>query len=103
MAQSWRRTRCRSRSPTPFVRPRPDAQRDGKTHPMIRIFSILVGLFFTVALAWSFVNGAYTAATEPAAETVEHAFHKHPKEVHFASDGALGHFDRQQLQRGFQV
>jgi ubiquinol-cytochrome c reductase cytochrome c1 subunit len=70
---------------------------------MIRIFSILVGLFFTVALAWSFVNGAYTAATEPAAETVEHAFHKHPKEVHFASDGALGHFDRQQLQRGFQV
>lgn len=70
---------------------------------MIRIFSILVGLFFAAALAWSFVTGAYTAATEPAAETVEHAFHKHPKDVHFASDGALGRFDRQQLQRGFQV
>src|SRR3546814_14679142 len=27
----------------------------------------------------------------------------HPKEVHFASDGAFGKFDRQQLQRGFQV
>jgi ubiquinol-cytochrome c reductase cytochrome c1 subunit len=70
---------------------------------MIRIFSILVGLFFTVALAWSFGNGAYTAITEPAAETVEHAFHKHPKELHLASDGALGKFDKQQLQRGFQV
>lgn len=70
---------------------------------MIRIFSILVGLFFTVALAWSFGNGAYTAATEHAPETAEHAFHKHPKEVHFASDGAFGKFDKQQLQRGFQV
>ncbi|MDB5725620.1 MAG: cytochrome c1 [Novosphingobium sp.] len=70
---------------------------------MIRIFSILVGLFFTVALAWSFANGAYTAATEPTHETVEHAFHKTPKEVEFASDGALGKFDKQQLQRGFQV
>jgi ubiquinol-cytochrome c reductase cytochrome c1 subunit len=70
---------------------------------MIRIISILVGLFFTVALAWSFANGAYTAATEPAVETVEHAFHKYPKEVSFPSDGPFGKFDRQQLQRGFQV
>ena len=70
---------------------------------MIRIFSILVGLFFTVALAWSFGNGAYTAATEHAPETAEHAFHLHPKEVSFASDGAFGKFDKQQLQRGFQV
>jgi ubiquinol-cytochrome c reductase cytochrome c1 subunit len=70
---------------------------------MIRILSILVGLFFSVALAWSFATGAYTAATEPATETVEHAFHKYPKDVHFASDGPFGKFDRQQLQRGFQV
>jgi ubiquinol-cytochrome c reductase cytochrome c1 subunit len=70
---------------------------------MIRLFSIAVGLFFTVALAWSFGNGAYLAATEHSAETAEHAFHKHPKEVHFASDGAFGKFDKQQLQRGFQV
>ncbi|MFT4026567.1 MAG: cytochrome c1 [Novosphingobium sp.] len=70
---------------------------------MIRIFSILVGLFFTVALAWSFGNGAYTAATEHVAETAEHAFHKHPNKVHFASDGLFGKFDKQQLQRGFQV
>lgn len=70
---------------------------------MARILSILVGLFFTVALIWSFGNGAYVAITEPAAPTAEHEFHKHPKEVHFASDGAFGKFDRQQLQRGFQV
>ena len=70
---------------------------------MIRLLSILVGLFFSVVLLWSFLTGAYTAITEPAAETVEHAFHEHPKEVHFVSDGPLGRFDRQQLQRGFQV
>jgi ubiquinol-cytochrome c reductase cytochrome c1 subunit len=70
---------------------------------MIRIFSILVGLFFSVALAWSFAKGAYTAATEPAQQTAEYAFHKHPKDVSFASDGVFGKFDAQQLQRGFQV
>src|SRR5215207_9161183 len=101
--QSSRPRQCRSRSPTPPGRRPRDLQRDGKTNAMIRIFSILVGLFFTAALAWSFGNGAYVAATEPAHETVEHAFHKHPKDVHFASDGALGRFDRQQLQRGFAV
>jgi ubiquinol-cytochrome c reductase cytochrome c1 subunit len=70
---------------------------------MIRILSILVGLFFTVALAWSFANGAYLAITEPESATAEHVFHKHPRELQLASDGPLGRFDRQQLQRGFQV
>jgi ubiquinol-cytochrome c reductase cytochrome c1 subunit len=70
---------------------------------MIRIFSILAGLFFSLALLVSLGTGAYNAITEPAAETVEHAFHKHPKELHLASDGVFGHFDRQQVQRGFQV
>jgi ubiquinol-cytochrome c reductase cytochrome c1 subunit len=70
---------------------------------MIRILSILVGLFFTLALAWSFGNGAYNAITEPASPTAEHEFHKHPKELELASDGVFGKFDKQQLQRGFQV
>lgn len=70
---------------------------------MARILSILVGLFFTVALAWSFGKGAYTQITEPPAATAEHEFHLSPKDVHFASDGPFGRFDRQQLQRGFQV
>lgn len=70
---------------------------------MARILSILVGLFFTLALAWSFGVGFYTWATEPAAVTAEHEFHLPPKEVHFASDGPFGKFDKQQLQRGFQI
>lgn len=70
---------------------------------MIRIISLLVGLFFSVALLWSFGNGAYLAATDPAVPTVEATFHEHPKPLHLASDGLFGHFDKQQLQRGFQV
>ncbi len=70
---------------------------------MIRIISILVGLFFSTALLWSFGNGAVSFITEPPAKTVESTFHEHPKEVHFASDGAFGKFDKAQLQRGFQV
>ena len=71
---------------------------------MVRLIGILAGLFFTVAVLWAFATGAYTAATEGLGEaTVESEFHEHPREVHFASDGAFGHFDRQQLQRGYQV
>ena len=70
---------------------------------MIRIFSILVGLFFTVALLWSFGNGAYNQFTDPAAASAEELFHKHPNELALASDGPFGNFDRRQLQRGFQV
>ena len=70
---------------------------------MIRIISILVGLFFSAALLWSFGNGAVSYITEPPATTVESVFHKHPKEVEFESDGAFGKFDNQQLQRGFKV
>ena len=70
---------------------------------MIRIFSILAGFFFSAALLWSLGNGAYSYFSEPHVPTVEHEFHKLPKDVHFASDGPLGKFDKQQLQRGFQV
>ena len=70
---------------------------------MVRIFGILAGLFFAVAVMWSFVVGAITFAEEGKPATAEHEFHKHPKEVSFASDGVFGNFDKQQLQRGFQV
>jgi ubiquinol-cytochrome c reductase cytochrome c1 subunit len=71
---------------------------------MVRIIGILVGLFFTVAVLWSFATGAYTAATEGLGEaTAEHEFHRDPKELHLASDGPFGHWDKQQLQRGMQV
>ena len=70
---------------------------------MVRLFGILAGLFFVVALLWSFGNGAYVAITEPAAPTAEHEFHKYPKELSLASDGPFGKVDNQQIQRGFQV
>ncbi|AZI35932.1 ubiquinol-cytochrome c reductase cytochrome c1 subunit [Caenibius tardaugens NBRC 16725] len=72
---------------------------------MTRIIGILVGLFFTVAVLWAFATGAYTVISEGQLkpETAEHEFHKHPKHLALASDGAFGKFDKQQLQRGFQV
>jgi ubiquinol-cytochrome c reductase cytochrome c1 subunit len=71
---------------------------------MVRIIGILAGLFFTVAVLWAFAIGAYTAATEGLGEeTAEHAFHENPRDLHLASDGLFGHWDKQQLQRGYQV
>lgn len=70
---------------------------------MVRIISILVGLFFTVALAWSLVVGGINFASEGLPKSAERSFYKHPEELHLASDGAFGHFDKQQLQRGFKV
>lgn len=71
---------------------------------MVRIIGILVGLFFTVSVLWAFAIGAYTAATEGLGEvTAEKVFHETPRELHLASDGLFGHWDRQQLQRGYQV
>ena len=70
---------------------------------MVRIIGVLVGLFFSGWLLISFFMGAAAYISEPPKETVEHQFHKEAKEVSFKSDGPLGKFDRQQLQRGFQV
>ena len=70
---------------------------------MVRIMLILIGLFFSGWLLVSFGMGAVEYISNPPAESVEHEFHKEPKEVSYASDGPLGKFDRQQLQRGFQV
>ena len=70
---------------------------------MIRMISILVGLFFSAALLWSFGNGAVNTAREGLPHTVEAQFVKHAKDLSLASDGAFGKFDKQQLQRGFQV
>lgn len=70
---------------------------------MIRIFSILVGAFFSLALLWSAGKGTVAYISEPPAKTVEATFHEHPKHLALSSDGPFGKFDRQQLQRGFQV
>ena len=70
---------------------------------MIRLIAPFVGLFFTLSVLAAFVVGAYTQITDPPAATVEHEFHKEPKKISLSSDGPLGKFDRQQLQRGYQV
>ncbi len=70
---------------------------------MVRLFGMLTGLFFVVALLWSLVVGIMSFIAEPPSPTAEHEFHKHPKELALASDGPFGHFDNRQLQRGFQV
>ncbi len=67
---------------------------------MARILSILVGLFFTVALLWSLLVGLFNFELP---HSVEHDFHKAPQHLALSSDGPFGKFDRQQLQRGFQV
>jgi ubiquinol-cytochrome c reductase cytochrome c1 subunit len=70
---------------------------------MLRLFAPLiapvVGLGFLLALIFSIIVTPHDASEETAA----HRFHLEPKELHLASDGPLGRFDRQQLQRGFQV
>jgi ubiquinol-cytochrome c reductase cytochrome c1 subunit len=70
---------------------------------MIRIFSILVGLFFTGALAWSLGVDTVQLGKDGLPHSVEKAYHKHAKHLELASDGVFGKFDKQQLQRGYAV
>ncbi len=70
---------------------------------MIRIISILGGLFFAAALAWSLLWGVVGFSQDGMPHSVERSFYKHPRELALASDGITGNFDRRQLQRGFQV
>ncbi len=70
---------------------------------MVRIGAFFVGLAFCGVMAWSLMWGIIAYVSEPHEESAAHKFHKEAKEVSFASDGPFGHFDRQQLQRGFQV
>ena len=70
---------------------------------MIRVLAIFIGLGFVFVSGLSFITGFATWVGSETEETAEHRYHLHPEHVALASDGPLGHFDRQQLQRGFQV
>jgi ubiquinol-cytochrome c reductase cytochrome c1 subunit len=70
---------------------------------MVRLLGILAGLAFVAILLFSALTGAISFVSDPPMPTAEHEFHLHPKELHLASDGPFGRFDRQQVQRGFQV
>ena len=70
---------------------------------MIRVIAFFVGLAFSGILLISLIVGVVANINDPADATAEEEFHRHPKHLALASDGPLGKFDRQQLQRGFQV
>ena len=70
---------------------------------MLRILLGLIGAGFAAALLASLGTDLATYYSAPPEETAEHEFHKHPKDLKLASDGPFGKYDRQQLQRGFQV
>jgi len=70
---------------------------------MVRILGFLVGLGFVGVAAWSLLWGVIAVSSEGLPHTVEHEFHEHPRDIAFSFAGPLGRFDRQQLQRGFQV
>jgi ubiquinol-cytochrome c reductase cytochrome c1 subunit len=73
---------------------------------MIRFIGILIGLFFTYSVLVAFGIGASTVASQGylVEPTAEHEFHSEElMDLELSSDGVFGRFDRQQLQRGFQV
>ncbi len=71
---------------------------------MTRILASFVGLFFAALLMLGFFVNLTGFITDPPVPTAESAgFHLEPKELHLASNGPFGRYDRQQLQRGFQV
>ncbi|WP_022687487.1 cytochrome c1 [Sphingomonas phyllosphaerae] len=70
---------------------------------MVRLISLLVGAGFVFVLALALFFTAKDAIQNPAPHTAEHSFRLHPEDIHLSSAGLVGKFDRQQLQRGFQV
>jgi len=70
---------------------------------MVRIIAFFIGVGFAFVLLISLITGISGSIASPAEPTAEEEFHKEPKHLALASDGPFGKFDRQQLQRGFQV
>jgi ubiquinol-cytochrome c reductase cytochrome c1 subunit len=70
---------------------------------LLRASKYLVGLAFAGVLLLSFFVGVSTYFSSPPAATAEEEFHLHPKHLSLSSDGPFGKFDKQQLQRGYQV
>ncbi len=70
---------------------------------LLRLIMGLAGALFAGVVLISMAADLSTYFATPPEETAEHEFHLHAKELKLQSDGPLGTFDRQQLQRGFQV
>ena len=70
---------------------------------MVRIIGFVVGLAFAGVLLISLFSGVSSYVSNPPMKLPESEFHKEPKELKLASDGPFGRYNREQLQRGFQV
>jgi ubiquinol-cytochrome c reductase cytochrome c1 subunit len=70
---------------------------------MVRIIGFLVGAGFAGVLLLSLIINGIDSIKNPPTKTAEHFYRLEPREADLASDGAFGKFDRQQVQRGFQV
>jgi ubiquinol-cytochrome c reductase cytochrome c1 subunit len=77
---------------------------------MVRGIAFLVGAAFAAVVAWALLWTVQGLITDPtpktwtgAPQSAETEYHLHPRAANLSSDGLLGKFDQQQLQRGFQV
>src|SRR5882757_5252942 len=70
---------------------------------MVRVIGFVVGLVFAGVLLLSLISGVATYFNNPPAPLASDEFHREHKELALASDGPFGKFDKEQLQRGFQV
>jgi ubiquinol-cytochrome c reductase cytochrome c1 subunit len=77
---------------------------------MVRLIGGLIGLGFAAVVAWALLWTVVGLAGDSspkiwtgAPATAETDFHLHPRSAGLASDGIFGKYDKQQLQRGFQV
>jgi ubiquinol-cytochrome c reductase cytochrome c1 subunit len=70
---------------------------------VVRVIGFLVGLVFAGVLLISLITGVATYLSSPPAPLASEEFHLKPKHLDLASDGPFGRFNKQQLQRGFQV
>jgi ubiquinol-cytochrome c reductase cytochrome c1 subunit len=70
---------------------------------MVRIIGFFVGLGFVGVLLISLVVNGVDYFRNPPEHAAYHYFHKDPRKAGLSTEGMVGKFDRQQLQRGFQV
>jgi len=70
---------------------------------MVRIIGFFIGLGFVGVLLISLIVNGIDYFRNPPEHAAYYYFHKDPRKAGLSTEGMLGKFDRQQLQRGFQV
>ena len=70
---------------------------------MLRFILGFIGGVFAIILLISFFSNLATYFSNPPAPLPAEEFHLEHKALHLSSDGPFGKFNKQQLQRGFQV